>query len=75
MSAEVFDELLDLLADKVAKRMNDMRSYSAEEAAEILGVSPRTVRNRIKAGLLHPIKAGGWARISGTELNRHMNSR
>jgi len=47
-----------------------MKSYRIDEAAEVLGVSRRTVERAIKSGELHSFKVRDARRIDGAELER-----
>jgi len=51
---------------KIAKRVSSANSLtvSTEEAAEMLGVCARTVRNLTRRGVLPVIKIGGCVRYS-----------
>jgi excisionase family DNA binding protein len=47
---------------------------SLQEAADILGVSPPTVRRIIRGGLLRAARIGGQVRIDAGDLRRFVDA-
>lgn len=77
---QLIQTLLSVVAD-LKKEVNALRQertgevlYTVEQCAEILRVSPRTVRLKIKNGLLHASKAGKEHWITAEELTRYRQS-
>ena len=53
-----------------AESASEERLYSRSEAAQILGVSTRTIDRRIKSGQLRTVKLGTSLRITGASILR-----
>ena len=51
------------------------RIFSFNEAAEYLGVSPRTLRTWIKEGKIRSFKLGNLVKIHGKDLKKFINER
>lgn len=68
------EEQLDALADKVAHRIKvPCETLTMAEAAEMIGISPITLRRRVQAGLIKPISGLGMMRVTRTELERFLS--
>jgi excisionase family DNA binding protein len=65
LEIELSDEQLAKIADMVVAKLNGgkLASYTIAEAAEKLGISGRTIRNHIKAGIIPKIPGIGATRI------------
>lgn len=50
------------------KGAGELKAYSVEEAAELLSVSPRTLRRYIKAGTIPSFRVGRQIRIRHEKL-------
>lgn len=48
--------------------------YTVEEVADILKVSPQTVRALIKRGEMKAVRVGGQIRIRQQDLDEYLNS-
>lgn len=52
-----------------------MKLHDVKAAAEILGISPWTVRARIRSGQIQPVRIGRLVRIEEEELGRFIERR
>lgn len=55
---------------EVAKTMEQIKTYSLQELADILKVSRQTIYNHMKAGHIEAIRVGREYRIREDELQR-----
>ena len=51
-----------------------MKLYDVKQAAEILGLSPWTVRARIRRGELRPVRIGRLVRLEEEEIQKFIAS-
>ena len=56
--------ILALLTKEAAKFFRRKRFLSQDEAARMIGVSPRTLRRRVKEGLIPPPRHDGHREVS-----------
>lgn len=55
------------------KTMNRPRNYNVSEAAELLGIKPRTIRDWVLLRKIEYIRIGRAIRISEAEIDRILN--
>lgn len=75
LQIQLSDADLERLAEMVAAKRGASdqvpnKPHTVSEAAERLGVSPRTIRRRIEAGLIKTIPELGHVRIAPSEIRR-----
>lgn len=76
MSPVDVEALATAVAERLSERMGlDTQLLSVNRVAEMLDVSPRTVRDMIARGTLPSLKIEGTRRIKAADLSRYVSRR
>lgn len=70
---EYFKDHVESVTEKAnSARPAEPKAYSVNDTADMLCVSPTTVRAEIRRGNLSPVKIGRAVRIPAEEIRRYM---